>query len=316
LRSIHEVHGESLKFYAKAAACSGYQTDWRIGKDPSESIKTLVAATAETRAIISYYFAHICLLMEEGRFDEALELSLQSLALSRKLEHEPMVIGYNAGIAGRLISLYALTNIIERRVLDDEQHDRVDAALAECESVDSITATLMTERIYGLKFFESERAIKGGFTTSWSFTLDACDYLDLLKDVIPLMKKPESAMRSDLAGLKERDVGPFTQAVTRAFLSTRVAHNRTLARVRCVRLLNILQRKYPHGVPENVDVSELTGDETAWTDPFSGKPLIVRAIGDTVAIYSVGANHQDDGGDFKEKTDEGFEVQPRVLPPR
>ena len=150
LQEAFEQHAEAFAHYARAADCLGYQSDWRIGAQPSKSLELNLKNSSETRSVLRHCSARAGLLMAEGKFDGALKLGLQMLSLSRRAEHEPMVIGYLVGTACRLISLNVIGAVLERSPLTDEQRQQIDSALAECESVDGFQHALVSERIYGL----------------------------------------------------------------------------------------------------------------------------------------------------------------------
>ncbi len=143
----------------------------------------------------------------------------------------------------------------------------------------------------------------------WKFKLDACDYLDLMDKMNRLATRPRHAVVDELNGLTDREVGPLTALVLPAFLGARNAHDRTLARVRCVRLLNALQRKSPEGIPDKPALSELPGTEESRQDPFTGNPLMVRVTDEAVVVYSVGLNGTDDGGSLDDQEDQGIRVE-------
>lgn len=66
---------------------------------------------------------------------------------------------------------------------------------------------------------------------------------------------------------------------------------RTVALSRCVSLLALIAATPPS---ERKVVSEKLRAERL--DPFSGKPLLVKLLDDSIIVYSVGPNLQDDGG--------------------
>ena len=309
LQDAFERHAEAFSHYARAADCLGYQSDWRIGAQPPESLALHLENVSEIRSVMRHYSARAGLLMAEDKFDEALKMGLQMLALSRQAEYEPMVVGYLVGTACRVMSLYVIGAVLERSPLTDEQRQRIDSALADCESVDGFKHALASERIYGLASFRSD--IFGGPIQSmvtWKFKLDACDYLDLIDELNRLATRPHHAISDELNGLTEREVGLLTALVTPALLGARNAHDRMLARVRCVRLLNALQRKSPEGIPLNPTLSELPGAEESRQDPYTGKPLIVRVTDEAVVVYSVGINGTDDGGSLGDQEDLGIRI--------
>jgi hypothetical protein len=310
LENAFEEHAEAFELYAKAASCSGFQSDWRIGEQPSESLRIHLDEVSEARSVMRHCSSRAGLLMTQRRFDEALQLGLQMLKFSRAVEHQPMVIGHMVGTACRFISLNVLVALFERAPLTDTQRGQIDAAVADCESVDSFRHALASERIYGLAAFRSE--IFGGPVQSmvvWTFKFDACDYLDLIEQIDESAARSRDSIVSELAALSEQKSGPLTKMSTSALLQFRLAHDRGLARVRCVRLLNALQDQFPDGIPDQPLLSELSGAEDTRLDPFTGKPLVVRVTEENIVVYSMGINGTDEGGQFDDQADEGIRIK-------
>lgn len=310
LEGAFAEHTEAFDFYAKAASCSGLQSDWRIGDQPSESLQTNMDESTAARSIMRHCAARAGLLMGQGDFDEALELGLQMLKLSRAVEHQPMVIGHMVGLACRSISLNVLVAVLERATLTDEQRGEIDQALAECESVESFRHALASERIYGLAAFRSE--IFGGPLQSmvvWTFKFDACDYLDMIAQIDQGLVESRHAIVSRLDALAKKEAGPLTSLSKSALLQFRLSHDRMLTRVRCVRLLNALQRHYPDGIPIEPAVDKLRVSQKSIVDPFSGDPLKVVVTDEEVVVYSVAINGADDGGEFGNDKDQGIRIK-------
>jgi hypothetical protein len=310
LERAFDEHAEAFALYTKAANCPGFQSDWRIGEQPSESLQINMDDSAEARSIMRHCSARAGLLMAQGDFDEALQLGLQMLKFSRIVGHQPMVIGYLVGLACRSISLEVIAAVLERSPLTDKQRGQIDHALAESESVDSFKHALVSEGIYGLAAFRSD--IFGGPVRSmvmWKFKFDACDYLDLISEMDEWAAKPRHAIADELGILAERKFRLLTQMVVPALVQVRWAHDQGMARVRCVRLLNALQLQYPAGIPKSPDRDELIGSEASGQDPFTGQALKVLVTDEEVVVYSVAINGTDEGGLFDDQEDQGIRIK-------
>lgn len=310
LEDAFEKHAEAFVLYAKAADCEGFQSDWRIGERPSESLQVNMDDSAAARSIMRHCSARAGLLMARGQFDEALQLGLQMVRFSRLAGHHPMVIGYLVGVACRAVSLEVIAAVLERASLTDEQRGQIDQALAECESVSSFRHALASERIYGLAAFRSD--IFGGPVQSmvmWTFKLDACDYLDLIGQMDEWAARPRHLISDELRILAERKRGVLTNMVAPALIQVRYAHDRVLARVRCVRLLNALQNYFPDGISDQPALTELPGTEDSRMDPFTGTPLNVHVTAEDIVVYSVGRNGTDEGGRLDDQEDQGIRIK-------
>lgn len=310
LKKTFEAHVEALEFYERAAECVSLQSDWRIGPQPSVSLEAHLESISEERSIARHCVARAGLLMAEGNFDEALKLGLQMLTLSRSVDHQPMVLGYLVGLACRSISLDVIGAVLERSPLTEEQRQQIDSALADCESANGFKHALASERIFGLAMFRSE--IFGGPLQSmvmWSFKLDACDYLDLFDEMDSWASRPRYEIVNELNSVTTRNPGFLTASVTPALLQVRTAHDRTLAKVRCVRVLNALQRRSPDGISDEVALSDLSGAEEFRLDPFSGNDFLLRVSDESIVVYSVGMDGADDGGSLDDQKDFGIRIE-------
>lgn len=309
LRQVLAEHKETFELYARAAGCSRLQSDWRIGAQPSASLNSHLEETSLTRAMFRNWSTRAGLLLADGETEEALQQGLQMSSLSRSIEHQPLILAYLVALACRSTSLDVIAAVLERGSLTDQQRQQIDAALAACESVEGFKQALASERIYGLASFRTE--IFGGTLGSvflWKFKLDACNYLDLVDEMTVWTESPRHRIDDSLKTLQSQSFGPLTSLVIPAFIQVRTAHDRTLARVRCVRLLNALQLQHPGGISAAADEVELSKSTETPDDPFTGASLKVAVAEDAVAVYSAGTNGTDDGGKLDDQSDIGVRI--------
>jgi hypothetical protein len=90
-----------------------------------------------------------------------------------------------------------------------------------------------------------------------------------------------------------------------AIQSAREATERTVATQRCLGILNCVTRLEQQGVKVTT-LADLKLPAEAITDPFTGKPLLMKSRPDGWLIYSVGTDLKDDGGQFDKPTDFGL----------
>src|SRR5690606_19681110 len=84
------------------------------------------------------------------------------------------------------------------------------------------------------------------------------------------------------------------------------AANRTLAQLRCLRILNALTAHKQQHDAEATGLADLQLPASATLDPFSGKPLLLKRTDKGWIVYSVMSNSVDDGGDFTDMLDYGI----------
>ena len=90
--------------------------------------------------------------------------------------------------------------------------------------------------------------------------------------------------------------GVFANLLAPTLDATRLAMERSRALTRVLRVLNALQRRPEPDKMPAADLSDLGLPKDAVTDPFTGKPLLVKKLPEGWLIYSVDDNLQDDGG--------------------
>lgn len=93
---------------------------------------------------------------------------------------------------------------------------------------------------------------------------------------------------------------PFTRTMMPAIDKVGEAHRRKVALVRCMAITLAVERyRRSHGRwPETLEQLVPAQLTEVLCDPFDGEPLRYRRLEDGVAIYSVGADCNDDGGKF------------------
>ena len=106
----------------------------------------------------------------------------------------------------------------------------------------------------------------------------------------------------------------FGQLLLPALQAGETAADRVEAEIRVLRVLNALGRRADPQKAPLPDLSDLGLPATATTDPFSGKPLIVKKVEGGWLVYSVGENKIDDGGKLEQDDDTGENPRHRPSP--
>ncbi len=131
-----------------------------------------------------------------------------------------------------------------------------------------------------------------------SFKRDECDFLDVLALQIADASSSydDSSGRAAIQDLVNHS-GPLTQQMATSDQAIRLAVNRDQALVRCLRLLNAIQRYEQSGSTFKPGVTDLGGlPVDAITDPYDGKLLRVKKSAQGWRIYSVGRDLADGKG--------------------
>jgi hypothetical protein len=146
-------------------------------------------------------------------------------------------------------------------------------------------------------------------------------YLDVMNEQITLIESPAATGAIGHASVP-RPASPWLALTDVALSSIKAvgdATRRTVATQRCLRILNSVTRLEQRGV-QVTGLADLKLPVEESTDPFTGKPLLMKRLPAGWVIYSVGGDSKDDGGQlanagqFVNGTDVGLGPVP-ALPP-
>ena len=137
-----------------------------------------------------------------------------------------------------------------------------------------------------------ESAVLGWFAEWLALACDSSPYRQTARGISRL------SAQASMQGLPQLPAKVWGQPVD-LLPAIQAAHNAvtmSLARIRCLRVLNALQAHVPVGSNEVRKLTELGLPTEAVTDPYTGDPLHVKKLPQGWLVYSVGCDLQDDGG--------------------
>jgi len=106
----------------------------------------------------------------------------------------------------------------------------------------------------------------------------------------------------------------LVQLLNRSYKNAETMTTWTEADLRASQVLIALGlRDDPEKLPKP-DLSDLGLPKETTTDPFSGRPLIVKKVDGSWLVYPVGENLMDDGGDLEDSIDVGLRPVIRTKP--
>ncbi|HEX6963092.1 MAG TPA: hypothetical protein VF175_14580, partial [Lacipirellula sp.] len=171
--------------------------------------------------------------------------------------------------------------------------------------------TLKSERAIAVSGIQDQFSGVRGLvanTIGISIKIQYIAILDLFDAVLPSATEPwHVATVNPKSPLLKTPTGfGFLADQTQASLEAAYsAANRRLAVSRSLRVFNALQQTTAEQPKEMPSLSKLDLPSDAKVDPFSGDPLIIKQQGDDWAVYSVGKDGKDDGGDIHGGKDYG-----------
>jgi hypothetical protein len=310
IRSALETYPKVIPLLEQAAACGDYdpQLDYTVG--PDAFLKGYLDEMSDRRTVARVLRNRVPLLLADGEREEAIRNCILMFRLSRHFDHEPMLIGYLTTLACRGIAVEASNLVLRAGPLPGEAREALEAELALHDGVEAYRRALKTERAYGLDSFRT--SIPDFWLVGRALGNDAtCYYLDMIDRHLAAASRPYSEVAATTPVTARRRFGfrVLTDLAEPAMVAGREAMERTRARIRCLRVLNAVQRRVGEGAAEP-KLSDLGLPATATTDPFTGKPLTLKRLPAGWLVYSVGKDLKDDGGELGEDRDVG------VGPPR
>ncbi|MBI3838191.1 MAG: hypothetical protein HY288_09705 [Planctomycetia bacterium] len=316
IRSSLDAYPQAIALLERAADCTDYDPQLIMKDETGNFLADLGKLVADQlpkiqnqRAAMRVLDYHALLMLADGKPEEALRDTLVMLRLSRKFEQDAMMVGYLVAVACRNIALHRVNEILRLGPIPDPARKSLDLELSLADEIESYRRALKRERIYGMQMFREMSLGRSQFVPinlEWllcgMFKNDECSYLDLVSEQIA----EASGTSAQFDEAKFRNAGTLTRSVLPGIQAFHSAKCHDEARIRCLRILNAIQRHGPIGVGA-LHLADLGLPAEATIDPFNGEALNVKKTDDGWLVYSVGKNLKDDGGKLDESmTDVGL----------
>lgn len=226
----------------------------------------MVAGQMESLQYQRYALHDLEYLLQNYRVSEA-DLNLASLESKKTIKE-------------RLVEIYPLDTIMGTRFVIDRELGRLKMPpRLESEYRRKLMPRRVLNATYSQKWFESElSSIRGGLKFP-------------AVDEARLRQNNQNSLRTTDVNF----AGRFLPSGLISLYTTGVRNDveRQVARVAVAAYRYTVR----HGdFPESIEVLSEIDPEMNWEDPYSNGPLKMRRKGDTLTIYSVGNNGEDDGG--------------------
>ena len=302
IQAAFDAYPKLLPLLEKAADCPDCTPAGDFTQAPHAYLATQLPDVQRMRSAMNVLDAKSRLLLAEGKTEEALTTAITMLRLARHVEHEPLLIGYLVLVACRASAADTAHRALRAGPVSAKAHDALDAELAAADDSRAYQFSLRSECAFGMSAF------RGFPANSWFFRAysndDQANEIDLIDQFVALVDKPyaeaaafEKTWRQQRSPWRHR----MSQLLTSALFATRYAHDRGTAQLRCLRVLNALQRKSGEQA-----LADLGLPTSATTDPFNGQPLHIKKLAGGWLVYSVGKDLTDDGGKLENYTDVGL----------
>jgi hypothetical protein len=296
MQAAFASHPNAIPLLEKAAECPHYDPQLDYSKAPQQFLKEYLESSQDVRRPIRVLDYRVVMLLMDEQREEAFQTCLTMLRLARHFDPRPLVINFLVTLAVRGVTIAATDDVLRSGPLPLACYDSLNAELARHDLGHARQAALRSERAFGIQKFREDSALRA-YLKSPSGMDDQASYLDFMEEAIQMAGRPyfDRQARAKTKVILVR-AGPLTKSVAPALEAESVALARTQAGLRALAVLSAILVREQAGKTDEPKLSNLGLPAEVTTDPFNGKPLIVKKTPEGWLIYSVGMNLQDDGG--------------------
>ncbi len=309
IRSLLEAYPDVIPLIQRAAASGRLAADLDYTLDSTAFMEQIMSDVQDFRAAPRVVWANSLVLVADGQYDLAMERCIELFRLTRLYDEQPTTICYLVSLACRGIAVVMASNVLNRGTISAEMREKLRQELEQHDAMDGFVWSVKSERAFG-------NTVCREWYDQWSWTpispyyqkQNHAGYLDRLDHELSLGSASyHQEIGQRLTASEIKQLGWQAVSISSALTASRDAMNRTRAMIRCLSVQNGLHAHIESQGSSDALVLEDAGLPTeVTTDPFTGKPLLVKRTKAGWAIYSVGQNLTDDGGSLEQREDIGL----------
>lgn len=304
---------------AAVAACEQYASRADFSGDSEKFTNSLLHQITAARGVARYLDWRIRTLAAAGDTEGAMRRAIDLLRISRLVQNEPTLVGYLSGIAKRGVAINGLEKVLSASRVAFSTRTTLDTELASIDDPRKFASMLRNERAYAMAVYEEQlknrdeddvQLLAGAVGLAWTKEQQLRGLRDYLDAVIVANERTwyefDHEMRFVLHHLRvAEDYGPLAAEMSPMVLAAVESHERDLARVRSLRIVNSLAIFAVMNKREATGVGELDLPGSALIDSYSGALLKVKHKDAGWIVYSIGNDGQDNDGAFTNFIDVG-----------
>jgi hypothetical protein len=310
LKSLVDAYPKVFQLLEEAGNCSTYDPQLDFTATPDAVTTAALGNGTDFRAAFNALEARSRLQLGEGHRHEALQTGLLIFRLSRLYDGCLFLVNNLVANAGRGVAVSVCNRVLRDGPVTDKDRDALEAELARHDNHQGLIRSLKHERTLGIASYAG--------MTNWFnralFNKNEARYLELAQEQIDLAPRPYGDFVKAVQNFKATDdkSAPLASLWVPAAHKTREAVERVRGVVRCLRVLNALQRAGVKPADGEPKLSALKLPAEATMDPFTDEPLHLKVVKGDWLIYTVGPDLTDDGGDLGQGKDFGVGPVPPV----
>lgn len=313
IRTILADYADVEEAIGKAAVCERYASRLDFSLEHRAFLEQMLEYIQESRTAARLLAWRNKVLQVDGQHETAVRNGIAALRLARLHTNEPTLVAYLVAIAMRSIASEQMYDSLSAGVVSPELHAALDQELARHDDPQQLTRVLKTERAVSAGWSEGQLGLPGGWLPPrmfrWPMKSMQIGVLDEMGDALRLADQPWYAVKQVFgdgkSSAKPTGHGIMADLLVPAIRAAFLAHARSLAVSRALRIDNALREFAEQNGREAAGLADLNLPRAATIDPFSGEPLKLKHTEDGWIVYTVMENGVDDGGDFKGLKDYG-----------
>ncbi len=305
MRAIAE-HGRARELLRQLADLPGTEP-YAVPGEQGDWTERLLPVLGQVRGVYRYLSVSANFFRSTGRADRAMDdVSAAARTLRRG---PPCLVGHLVRAACLNIVISEAARTLSAGTFGNETLDTLDARLAELDVHQWWREAVLTERAYGLHQLERQLAfarywpLRPMYNNTLAYYLDMLDYYQRHGLLAPNTATEEPPRKG---------LSPWNRLVDLlipVMEESRNAGRSALAGIRSLRVqLRIIKQAAEQGDRTEVAWESINLPVEDKSDPFSGKPLLIRRTDAGWVVYSVGKNLQDDGGKLDDRSDIGVHI--------
>jgi hypothetical protein len=304
-RAVFDAHPDVMALLEQAAKCPDYDAELDYRVTGQDFMDRGLSAVQKNRNFARALRFHAYLLASEGRRDDAVQSTVVLLKLARHFDRNPTIVSYLIALACRGMALESANAALQSGPVSKPARDQLDAELALQEPMSGYVWALKSERASAIDQIDALLGGKSMVFVPGGAKYEKSECLDMMQDAI-------TAASQDFAGQDNTKNAPTSRQgiwkgggrlAQMSFAPLQAGYQatkRTQAMIRCLRVLNALQRHATGGNDKVPKLTDLGLPPATTVDPFTSGPLHAKKTPHGWLVYSVGKNLRDDGGKIED----------------
>ena len=319
MQKILDAYPDILPALRQACACSIY-TPLVDASEPTEKILgEMIKPSIRLRILADFVNWKMAVLVADKKQDDAVRRGMQLLQFAKLCGDHATLVQCLISLAIKTNAVDAINDALRAGPISTETRVALDRQLARLDDPEQFARVLESERAFNISSFEGMASniqmaipILGSVVNvTWHFKNWESDCLDYYGKIVPLADRPWYAAHGNplwgnTSGGKNTSRSTLVTLLFPAIQAAYTVTNRSIALVRCLRILNALGEYQEKNGREAKGIADLNLPKEAIIDPFSGDQLRLKSTPKGWVVYSVHENGVDDGGDFNEMKDVGL----------